>query len=404
MVWLSPATLVEADETHLSDTIPGGRAAMMGGAYVALSDDPSGAYHNPAGLSFVQRGEFSANATAFYDQHLRYRKALAGQDFVTNADSTYPSLIGAVYNLGRLKIAYSIVTLDNRNTRQSNYFEDIDGQQNFAQNYSRFHHSSTDLQLYGTSAALNLGPIGLGVSGYFYDYESEQSIHQMVEFSGDRFLNLDQSVTSTSTGMMVIAGLMLRLDSVSFGLAIRQVTEFSDDATITADRVTHEPNATAVAQHSEAALETQDIMIPGTTALGFAWHPSKSSFVLSFAAVASEAMEHDFDDEASLRQVVNLHLGLEVALGSSLTWRAGTFSNLDLNKTVDVTGGNQPDQVNYIGSTTGIVFESSEFASSLGYVGQHGTGKAQIVAGIPDVQDVVASSNAYIISLSYFSK
>jgi hypothetical protein len=39
-----------ADDTHYNDYPIGGRAVGLGGAFVALSDDPSGLYYNPAGI------------------------------------------------------------------------------------------------------------------------------------------------------------------------------------------------------------------------------------------------------------------------------------------------------------------------------------------------------------------
>jgi len=39
-----------ADGEHYKNSLIGGRAATMGGAYSAISDDASGSYYNPPGL------------------------------------------------------------------------------------------------------------------------------------------------------------------------------------------------------------------------------------------------------------------------------------------------------------------------------------------------------------------
>ena len=46
---LSPPA--RADDNHYQNFLVGERAASIGGAYTALSDDASGAYYNPAGLA-----------------------------------------------------------------------------------------------------------------------------------------------------------------------------------------------------------------------------------------------------------------------------------------------------------------------------------------------------------------
>ncbi len=47
---LSSAAPATADDTHYQDYPLGGRAVGLGGAFVALSDDPSGLFYNPAGI------------------------------------------------------------------------------------------------------------------------------------------------------------------------------------------------------------------------------------------------------------------------------------------------------------------------------------------------------------------
>ena len=50
-----------ADEDHYNNIIIGDRPAGMGGAYTAISDDPSGLYYNPAGSSDIRKHEHLSN-------------------------------------------------------------------------------------------------------------------------------------------------------------------------------------------------------------------------------------------------------------------------------------------------------------------------------------------------------
>src|SRR5512138_3371041 len=52
-------------ESNFKPYIVGGRAAGMGGAFTALADDGSGAYHNPGGLAFTRSSSLSFSVNAY---------------------------------------------------------------------------------------------------------------------------------------------------------------------------------------------------------------------------------------------------------------------------------------------------------------------------------------------------
>jgi hypothetical protein len=60
---------VYADDTHYQDYVLGGRSVGLGGAYTALSDDPSGVYFNPAGLADLQSNDLQLSTNLYgYEQ------------------------------------------------------------------------------------------------------------------------------------------------------------------------------------------------------------------------------------------------------------------------------------------------------------------------------------------------
>ena len=64
LLWVLPSCLF-ADEYHYQDLIVGERAAGLGGAYISIADDPSGIYHNPAGIIYSFENYFSLSANAY---------------------------------------------------------------------------------------------------------------------------------------------------------------------------------------------------------------------------------------------------------------------------------------------------------------------------------------------------
>ena len=85
----------------------GARAAGMGGAYAAMSEEASTAWHNPAGLGFNQRYSIDVTASVFFLQLLRVGSLLTthlpsgdlGADFDTASFQVVPTSLTYVYSL-----------------------------------------------------------------------------------------------------------------------------------------------------------------------------------------------------------------------------------------------------------------------------------------------------------------
>jgi len=54
------------DWNHYHDFLIGERAAAMGGAYTAISNDPTGLFYNPGGIVFSNDKEISLSTVGYY--------------------------------------------------------------------------------------------------------------------------------------------------------------------------------------------------------------------------------------------------------------------------------------------------------------------------------------------------
>ena len=77
------------DVKYHKNVIVGGRAATMGGAYIAIADDASGAYYNPAGIGFAPSSSISGSAKVFSSSSLTYKQALVDRNKIRKSNVMY---------------------------------------------------------------------------------------------------------------------------------------------------------------------------------------------------------------------------------------------------------------------------------------------------------------------------
>ena len=126
---VSPAVHALTDEEGTSAiqfnfNNPGARSRAMGGAFLALADDATAAYTNPAGLTQLSRREMSVEwrQTNFSTPHLASGLAdFPTRAFYERADSSVagPSFVSAVFPLGKVSLAFFRHTNADFNTRFS---------------------------------------------------------------------------------------------------------------------------------------------------------------------------------------------------------------------------------------------------------------------------------------------
>ena len=83
----------------------GEKAAGLGGAYTAISDDPSGAYYNPAGLTFAYDNSISFQRAISQEQIKLMKNVIGpGQGYSRNSQNYIPNFFGIVKNMGNTRL------------------------------------------------------------------------------------------------------------------------------------------------------------------------------------------------------------------------------------------------------------------------------------------------------------
>ena len=394
--------------SHQRNLLPGGRAASLGGAYTALSDDPSGGYYNPAGLSFAARSETSVSSNAYRESKTVYSGAIDGEDFVETSNAIYPSFLGAIYKWGSLTGGWSYMTVDSKNINQNHRFEDISSVSGEASTYSRTHQEVNNYIHAGLSLAWKItNSISLGTSVFYYRREIQSTNHQMTQFNGGNLLVLDFKYNTVNEGFVPVGGITWRGSTMSLGLSGRVPTAYTDNTKFTSDRVISteptaaDPDADSIpdvttSQGSASSLNESN---PNSAQVGFAWFPSKWFLVTADVIGHGEVETQSTRDK--LHTTFNYSLGLEFNV-PYVSIRLGAFTNNSMYRQPDPDLTDQPTWIDFKGMTGGIGIIQKDREGTLSLVQQSGKGKSQIVTGSPEIQTVTSGSTTYMITGTVF--
>ena len=111
-----------ADEFHYNNFLIGDRASGMGGAYTAVSDDPTGLYYNPAGIVYATGKNLSASVNAYYSLNKKYDNIIGGNGWERKSSSLLPNFFGITQPLGSFQFGFSYVVPDSIQENQSQTF------------------------------------------------------------------------------------------------------------------------------------------------------------------------------------------------------------------------------------------------------------------------------------------
>lgn len=428
---------IHADELHYINEMVGERAGGMGGAFTAISDDPSGAFYNPAGLAFAYENQISLSVNTIRYENNKFSNVVGGQDYSVDYQSLFPSFFGVVQTLGPGKFAISVV-INNA---------DLAEQYEFISNIStdpledNFISLTYDLQdqttLFGPSYSLQISDtftIGLSIFG---SYRKRKSINSQVTQKNEDPVNsqgiypfavFNTNQTKKVLGVVSILGLQFMPGkNLSIGLKGSLESTFSNKFE---EHYTQKIASTGSADSSQNLLilgnyskKVTDYQYAMDYAIGAAFFVSKN-FILSADIKMNPAKDYkilvrDLNPSnnnfgyvnndlnlaepryliltASTETVINGALGMEYYVTPNFPVRLGAFTNFANTKESSPQAGGE--HIDLYGGTLGIAWQTANSSISLTSMFQYGTGKSFKYDAVKD-----ATSMAYSFSLTGSSK
>nr|WP_301288440.1 outer membrane protein transport protein [Natronospira proteinivora] len=398
-----------ADEYHYRDILIGTRASAMGGAYTAISDDPSGLYHNPAGIVHASELNLSGSVNAWHRTRVTYEDVLGdGRDWNRESGTLIPNFFGITQPVGPGVLGFSYVVTDSIQEDQDQTFLDVENRERFTINLN----DNQSVYKLGPSYAWQVNDqLSVGVSLYFHFREQEEINNQLIVLdagsgpgAGDSDIEWRYVQTQNDEwGIKPVIGIMWEPDDrLALGASIRQANVASAENYLFF--TCHGSSISDSALCPEGDIDyvelSDDIRRdhPVEIRLGAAWFHSPR-FLLS-ADISYHTAHTDVVRGVDGRDVEgtwNIALGSEYYLNNQWAVRSGVFTNR-ANTSSDVVAH---DHVNLYGISASLARFTRNSSLDLGFSYSRGRGEGQVLPAGNEPQTMVAENITIFLSSSY---
>lgn len=367
---------VRAEGYYTPTPLLGERAASLAGAFVGVADDPSAAWHNPAGLAALPSSIFGANLDLYELGFHRRAGVLQVGDAVEGADDsrleTVPSAFGVAWVWGgRFGAAASVFVPESDSLSLAASRDD--GAASGSRELSRFDRT----WLVGPSFAVRVAEglsVGLSV---FYELRLRDETDRL-RSAGEGSLRIDLAdYAGTHGAVLAVAGALLERGPWRIGLRIAPPSLTVHDALRLYRSQAQGVSPEAPAGHY--VRQTFDlpwtVRRPWRGALGVAWRAGAWLVAADLRAQAGGDAFATFDPPAASalpprvvrpRAMLNGSLGVERAFGSDLALRAGAFTRFAGIEHPDGDEPDAPEVTDQVGATLGFTRRDGATTLTLG--------------------------------------
>lgn len=397
--------LARADDYHYTNLLVGDRAAGMGGAYTAVSDDATGLYYNPAGIVYSTGGNLSASVNAYYDTEKSYKSVIGGKGWERKSSSLLPNFFGIVQPLGRFKIGMSYavpesITADQdqilHGLRLRSDIETLNGGATISTYIINYTEESNAINFGPTLATEITDKLSTGLTLYYHRKRTKLILHQYIGTTNGGSEETDARFQTEEEGIRPILGFMWApVDKISIGLSASKTFLTHDN---TSSQLTYNRQNIAF-----SATDTSSFTAQAQTTLSKRKYPTEINFGLALFPSASLLIDADIKyytavSSENVKQVTNVAVGTEYYLDRNWALRGGFYTNYA--NTPQVTSGslNQSEHIDIYGATASMSHFTRNTSVTIGGGYSYGTGDAQILSGSLGIQD--AEFNGWMMFLA----
>jgi long-subunit fatty acid transport protein len=400
---LGSGEFAAADEFHYNNMLIGDRAAGMGGAYTAISDDATGMYYNPAGIVYVGDKNFSASVNAYYSQTKKYENVFGTQAFERSSSSLLANYFGIVKPFGKYRVGFSYAVPDAVSENQNQQFS------NTSPTTSKF-----TINLNNRDSTYNFGPsfaaeirddLSAGLTLYVHQRDKQLILNQFVERTDTTTNWTNYYFRISETGIKPILGISWApVEKLSLGLSLSKTFVLNSNTTSqkTCWDTTNLVGLVCTGSSPTVQLPrpiSSDIkrVYPTRIALGAAYFASRDLLVSADWSYHTAVTDPIFGDKVA---TYNLAVGTEYYLSKKWAVRAGFFTNNANTPNIQTGVTNIEEQINMYGLSLSLTNFSGSSSVTVGGNLNYGKGKSQIIND-GSVQDASTLGWLFFLSSSY---
>ena len=403
---------IRADEFHYVEQLIGQRAAAMGGAAIALSDDPSGIYYNPAGIFFSMENYFSLSANSYSVSSKVYEDVFPGRNYTYTSSSFIPNFFGFTQNYSRFKWGFILAIPKSELIDQDDQLNDLSTVPGEINQIHRKVFRQNMTTLLGPALAFELAQdltMGFSLLGqmhtdkiidtFFLTYNPISNI--------EKFYFNNRSMNRTIYSLYPKLGFQyMPFSKMSLGFTLAKPIEISNSGKQKIIRRNTDSSGPVDITNNlshDISIDTNNSLIihdpnPLEIGVGFGYFPCKSLLLASDITYFSQ---DDQFTQYQLQKVINISLGIEYYLSDSTALRGGLFSNNPNTASVVAGQSNQKDNVVLYGSSLSVTFSQPGSSFTFGIVYSKGQGMGNAVNDSITPQTIKQSMASVFISGSY---
>jgi hypothetical protein len=383
LVFVGTTVRAQGIESNFKPYVVGGRAAGMGGAFTALGDDGSGAYHNPGGLAFTPASSLSFSLNAYGLVGGSVKDALGdGHDFVYQDLNIFPVASAGIKKLGepdpesgapKHTLFFSVFVPDGLTT------DDRDQLGDSANAY--FSRRSNQTLWIGGGYALRLGRVGIGVGAYGLIGSTSHFIDlDVIAPGGNPFVIISARDDLKTLGFVGSAGVRWDVtDRLRLGFSFF-TPAWGGGSRTSFVRVAGAAGTEAEAIGSQATDLSATPSLPYRGQAGIAWEAGRWTVAADLILLGPRHVRDNPEraseglDRTILRAaVLNVALGGELALGGGFALRAGFFTDFASSDPTNVHVDNT-SHVDHYGLTFSGGLRTEHVRTDVGFTGWYGKG------------------------------
>ncbi len=376
---LISAGTAAADDYHYTNNLIGERAAGMGGAFVAVADDTSGLYYNPAGTMFATGNSVSASGNTWRQESKTYNGALGNANYQRNSTTIQPNFFGIVQHTPIGTWGFSYVVPDSTIQQQDQTYNNPTSAENqFTLNYNNQIDYYNIGPSYATDVSKNL-KVGLTL---YYHYKKRKTINNelhTLSSVGNPVIYQNSVFKDEENGTRPILGIMYAPDEgkYSVGLTASKTFVFNASQYLQSATTSQKPQ-----------FLTNGVLpdYPTEVRLGAAFFPSNALLISADLDWFSQANSDPLVYGWTRQPVLNFAVGAEYYLSPTFAIRGGVYSDYTNVDSQGLAGGFPDDKVDLYGVSLSTAWFSKYSSISLGVNYAWGAGQSSIAttaAGTP---------------------